>query len=175
MRTMGPRETIALRAVTSCPAPSRSALFTTKMSAISRIPAFIAWTVSPDSGTSTTTTWSAIPTTSKLGLAHADRLYQDQAFTHGLKQPHSGPCDRRESAVSAPGGHAADEDVGVDVVGLHPDAVAQDGPAGKRAGRVDGEYTNRLFVRPSLMHETIDQCALARAGRTSYTDDARVA
>ena len=164
-----------MRAVTSCPAPSRSALFTTKMSAISRIPAFIAWTVSPDSGTSTTTTRSAIPTTSKLGLAHADRLHQNQAFTHCIQQPHSGPCDRRESAVSAPCGHAADEDAGVGVVGLHTDAVAQDGPAGKRAGRVDGEHTNFFTVCAGLMYQTVDQCALARAGRTGYADDARVA
>src|SRR5213594_2351607 len=40
-------------------APSRSALFTTKMSATSMSPAFMAWTESPDSGTRVTTVVSA--------------------------------------------------------------------------------------------------------------------
>ena len=50
--------------VASFSAPPRSALFTTKMSAISIRPAFIVWIVSPASGTSTTTTVSAVSMTS---------------------------------------------------------------------------------------------------------------
>ncbi len=44
--------------------PGRSALFTTKTSAISISPAFITWMPSPDSGTSTTTVVSATRITS---------------------------------------------------------------------------------------------------------------
>ena len=60
-------------------------------------------------------------------------------------------------------------------MGLHTDAVAQDGPASERAGRVDGEHSHFLTVRSGLMHQSVDQGTLARAGRAGYTDDGRVA
>ena len=57
-------ESIASSDATARSAPSRSALLTTKMSAISMTPALSAWTSSPDPGTSVTIDTSAVRTIS---------------------------------------------------------------------------------------------------------------
>src|SRR5882757_6602218 len=59
-----PKESMYRRSRTVWSAPSRSALFTTKMSATSRIPAFAAWIPSPIPGASRTIVVSASETTS---------------------------------------------------------------------------------------------------------------
>ena len=60
----GPIRSICWRSRTATSEPSRSALFTTKTSAISKIPAFATWTASPQPGETTTTVVSVAAATS---------------------------------------------------------------------------------------------------------------
>ena len=129
------RWTMYLSSVTSRGAPSRSALFTTRMSAASRRPAFMVWMPSPDSGTSTTTVVSASRTMSSS-------VWPTPTVSTRIQ---SNPAASRSFCVSAGGAgqpaqaaarrHAADEDARIERVGLHADPVAQDRAAGERAGR----------------------------------------
>ena len=47
---------------------------------------------------------------------------------------------------------------------LHADAIAEDGPAGERAGRIHGEDAHRLSRRAQVGDQPVHQGALAGAG-----------
>ena len=66
--------------------------------------------------------------------------------------------------------HAADEDAVVAGVRLHPHAVAEDGAAGERAGRIDGDDADGPPGGADGVGQPIDERALARAGRTGDAD-----
>src|SRR4030042_6710765 len=65
-------------------------------------------------------------------------------------------------------GHAPNEDIGVDAVPHHPNAVAEDGSPAERRGRVDGDDPHLLPRRAKPSDELVDQRAFARARRASY-------
>ena len=100
----------------------------------------LAWMASPHPGLTTTmvvsvaaaTSTSCWPTptvsTSTTGTPTADE------HPDGIGHGHS------QTAEVAPGGHGADEDLVVEGVVLHPDPVAQDGPARERRRRIDGQH-----------------------------------
>ena len=58
---------------------------------------------------------------------------------------------------------------------LHTDTVAQNRPAGVRAGRVDRDDSDGLLLLAIVLGELIDQRALARSRRSSQTDHSRLA
>ena len=118
-------------------APSRSALFTTKTSAISSRPAFITCTVSPASGHEDHDDRVGEPHDVELGLPDADRLDEHDVHAEGVEQPDDVARRARQAAVAAARGEAADEDARVEEVRLHADAVAEHGAARERARRVD--------------------------------------
>ena len=73
----------------------------------------------------------------ELGLPDADRLDEDDVHAERVEQAHHVARRARQAAVAAARGQAADEDAGVEEVGLHADAVAEHGAARERARRVD--------------------------------------
>ena len=66
-----------------------------------------------------------------LVLAHAHGLHQDKVFAHGIQDVDDGPGRGGESPEMPSGGQGADENAFISGVALHPDAVPQDGAAGK--------------------------------------------
>ncbi len=82
---------------------------------------------------------SAAAATSTSLWPGADRLEQDDVEAGGVEHGRGGRGRGREPAGVAARRHRADEHAVVRRVGLHPDAVAQEGAAGDRAGRVDGD------------------------------------
>ena len=120
-------------------APSRSALFTTKMSAISMMPAFSACTSSPVPGTSRTMRDVGRADDVDFVLADADRLDEHDVLAGGVEHERGIAGRAREAAQVAARRHAADEHAGVGGVRLHADAIAEDGAAGERARRIDGD------------------------------------
>ena len=136
-------------------APSRSALFTTKTSAISMMPALRAWTSSPSPGTSTTRPRrrAAISTSSWPTPTVSTRT----TSLPGRVSTVSRRRWRGQAAQVAARRHRADEDARVGRVRLHADAVAQDRAARVRAG---GIYRDRR--RPSPWAR---RCAVSRSTR----------
>jgi hypothetical protein len=58
---------------------------------------------------------------------------------------------------------------------VHADAVAENGSARIRAGRINGHDTDRLLQFAVLTRQVVDQRALARPGSAGESDDARPA
>ena len=87
----------AATACTTRSAPSRSALFTTKMSAISMMPALIACTSSPAPGTSRTIEMSAVRHDIDFVLSDADGLDDHDVLARGVEH------ERRIASWRAPG------------------------------------------------------------------------
>ena len=129
-------------------APSRSALLTTKMSAISRMPALTAWIASPMPGASSTSVVSARLATSTSAWPDADGLDEHDVAAGALQHPHRLRGGRGEPAEVAAAGHRPDVDARVGGVVLHADPVAEDRAAGERAGRVDREHADPVALRP---------------------------
>jgi hypothetical protein len=106
-----------------------------------------------------------------LGLPHADGLDQDDVAAGALEHPDGLGRGRRQPAEMTPAGHGPDVDARVDRVVLHPDPVAQDRPAGERAGRVDREHADPLALAAVGAHQLVGQRGLAHAGRAGQPDD----
>src|ERR1700676_2372453 len=98
-------------------------------------------------------------------LALPRRIEQKRDFSGGTREP------TKESAR----GHGANENPSVAGVALHADAVAKDGPAGVRACRVHGDHADAVFTLAVIRGKTIDQRALASAGRASDAGEIRLA
>ena len=124
-------------------APSRSALLTTKMSAISMMPALSACTSSPAPGTIVTTEMSAVRTmsTSSCPTPTVSMMTTSKPAASSTTRGLGGRA--REAAEMPARRHAANEDAGVFGVRLHAHAIAQDGAAAVRARRIDGEHADR--------------------------------
>ena len=71
----------------------------------------------------------------QLGLAHPDGLEEAPIAPGGVEEADRLARCGREPAEVAAGGHAPDEDAGIERVADHPDAVAQDRAPGERARR----------------------------------------
>src|SRR5436853_736200 len=87
-----------------------------------------------------------------------------------------GDLSRRagEPAASSAGAETANENRRVEGVVLHPDAVAEHGPAAERARRIDRDDPDRLICGAQLADEAVDQRRLAGARRSRDADDVRV-
>ncbi len=129
-------------------APSRSALLTTKMSAISMMPALSAWTSSPAPGTIVDDRHVGRAHDVDFVLADADGLDQDDVLAGRVEQraPTSLVASRQAAQMPARR-HAADEHAVVTGVRLHAHAVAEDRAAGERARRIDGHDADRSARR----------------------------
>ena len=130
-------------------APGRSLLLTTKMSAISRMPALAAWIESPMPGATThqracrpataisTSAWPtptvSIRITSKPG---------------GVQDPQRLGGRPGQAAEVPAAGHRPDEHAVVGGVVLHPHPVAEQRAAGERRGRVDRQHADPLARGP---------------------------
>ena len=131
---------------TTASAPGRSALLTTKRSAISMRPAFMACMASPPSGTTGDDYGVSEAHDVELGLTDAHCLNDRYIGAVNIEELHSVAGAPGEAALAAAGGHAADVDAGVLVVALHADSVCKDGTSGEGAGGVGGEDADRRGV-----------------------------
>ena len=129
-------------------APGRSALLITNTSAISSRPALLACTASPQPGFTTTTVVSAAPATSTSTWPTPTVSIRTHGQPDGVEHPHGLEGGQREAAEVAAGGHRADEHAVVGGVVGHAHPVAEDGAAGERRRRVDGEHGDRVARRP---------------------------
>jgi hypothetical protein len=78
-----------------------------------------------------------------LALACADRLDQHDVETHGIEERRRSRGGRRQPTRMAARGHRPDEHPVVGGVGLHADAITEDGAAGDGAGWIDGHNGHR--------------------------------
>ena len=76
-------------------------------------------------------------------LADADGLDDDDVLARGVEDQRRVARRARQAAEMAARRHAADEHAGIAGVRAHADAVAEDGAAGERAGRIDGDDADR--------------------------------
>ena len=135
---------LASIADTSRSLPSRSALLTTKMSAISMMPALSACTSSPRARHQRDDRDVGRPDDVDFVLAHANGLDDDDVLAGGVEDERGVAGRARESAELAACRHAPDEHAGIGGVRLHPQPVAQHGAAGEGAGRIDRDDADRL-------------------------------
>ena len=155
---------------TTASAPGRSALLTTKRSAISIRPAFMACIASPPSGDEGHDDGVGEAHDVELSLADAHRLDDGYVRAVDVEELHGVSGGPGKAALAASGGHAADVDAGVPVVALHAHTVGEDGASGKGAGGVGGKNANLRVGRtvpapgPEVGGNSIDEGALARAG-----------
>ena len=144
-------------------APSRSALLTTKMSPISRMPALAAWMPSPMPGASSTMVVSARPATSTSDCPTptvSTRITSQPGGVEHAQRLRGGPGEPAEVAAA---GHRADVDVGVERVVLHPHPVTEQRAAGERRRRVDGEDADPLALLAKRADEGVGGGGLADA------------
>ncbi len=107
-------------------------------------------------------------------LADADCFHEDRIPRGGVQDTnHVGGC-RRESTQMPSCRHASDEDSGVGGKGLHADAIPKDCAAGERAAWIDGNNPNLRAVLPIRGRQPVDERALAGAGASGDSDDARL-
>ena len=147
----------------------------TNTSATSIRPALFACTLSPQPGLTTTTVVSALPATSTSTCPTPDGLDEDPAVPEGVEQADRLGRGERQPAEVAARRHRADEHAGVGGVVLHAHPVAEDGPAGERRRRVDGEHGDLLAARPQVGDQGARQRALAGARRPGQPDRVGVA
>ena len=103
------------------------------------------------------------PTVSSSTMSKPAASKHPQRLRRGHRQP----------AEVAAGGHRPDVDPGVQRVRLHPHPVAEQGTAGERRARIDGQHADP----PALLAQRGDQRGrrggLAHPGRTGQADDLR--
>ena len=97
----------------------------------------------------------------QLGLADADGLEEAPIAPGGVEEADRLARCGREPAEVAAGGHAPDEDAGIERVADHADAVAQDRAPGERARRVDGDDSDAVPAGPPAFDDLVAQGALA--------------
>ena len=111
----------------------------------------------------------------ELRLADADRLDQDAVEAGGVEQVGHLARAGGEAAERAAAGHRADVDALVQRDGFHADAVAEQGAAGERAGRVHRDDADAKTGGAVGEDEALDQGGLAGARRAGDPDAAGAA
>ena len=101
-----------------------------------------------------------------LALARPDGLDEHEVEAGGIEQRRGGRRRGREPAGMPARRHRADEHAVVVGVGLHPDAVAEQGPAGDRRRRIDRDDRHGSPGPADLADEGRHERGLAGAGRT---------
>ena len=97
-----------------------------------------------------------------VGLAGADRLEQDDVLAGGIERVDHAHRGRAQAAQMSAAGERAHEHAVVVERRRHADAVAQDGAAGDRAGRIDGDDADGLALRAQVLGIGVDERRLAR-------------
>ena len=109
-----------------------------------------------------------------LVLPDADRLDDDEVLPRRVEDERGVAGGAREAAEVTARRHAADEHRFVGRMRLHPQSIAKHRAAAERTRRVDRNHTDGWFWigRPptEFRDQTIDQCALAGAGRAGDAD-----
>ena len=156
--------------VTMRSAPSRSHLFTTKMSAISMMPAFSACTSSPVPGTRTTTEMSAVRTMSTSSwptptVSMITRLLPAASSTSAasLVARARPPMWPRVAMLRM-------NTSGSCACACMRSAIAEDRAARERAGRIDRDHADGFGRLAGLRGQPVDQRALAGARRPGDAD-----
>ena len=111
----------------------------------------------------------------ELGLPHPDRLQDHGVEAERAQQPDRLARGQREAAEVSAGAHAADEDLRVQGVALHADAVTQDRPARERRVGVGGDHRHRSILLAQVRDQRIDQRRLAGSGRAGEPHDVGLA
>ena len=106
-------------------------------------------------------------------LTDADRFDQHDVFAGGIEDDGDLTGGAGKTTEIAPGCHAADENVCVTGVRLHPDAVAENRTAAERARRIHRDHSDRPAALADFADHAIDQRALACAWRSGDTDQIR--
>ena len=151
------------------------ALFTTITSGISITPAFSACTESPEPGISASTIVSAWSMMSISAWPDADGLDQHVLLAGRVHQQHGLQGRLGQAAERAAARHRADVDALVEEVVREPDAVAEQGALGERAGGIDGQHADLALCARACATSDADQRALADAGRAGEAHDPRLA
>src|SRR5919197_1980850 len=110
-----------------------------------------------------------------LVLPHPDGLNQNHVLAGRVED--SGDIRRCgcEAAQIAARRHRANVDAGIAVMSQHADAITENGAAAVRAGGINGDDAHGTLLLPIHACELIDQRAFAGTGRSSKSDDARLA
>ncbi len=154
-------------------APSRSALLTTKMSAISMMPALSACTSSPLPGTVITIEISAVRTMSISSCPTPTVSISTTSFPAASSTSATSVGRARESSEMSAGRHTADEHAGVAGVRLHAHAIPEDRSAGERARRIDGNDADGAATRSNGSGQFVDEGAFSSAWRPGDADEER--
>ena len=110
------------------------------------IPAFSAWTESPEPGISTSSTVSAMPITSTSLWPVPTVSRKTTSLPAASSSEQRLQRRLREPAEVAARPHRADEDAGVEEVVGEPDPVAEQRALRERARRVDGDDADRAAL-----------------------------
>ncbi len=130
----------------------------------------MAWTASPDSGTSDHERRVGRLRDVDLALPDPDGLDDHHPEAGGIEDVACGLGGFAESAEGASGRQAAHEHVVVLGPAVHPDAIAQQRAARKRARGVHGHDGHTLAATSKGSNQTVGQRRLAGAGRSGDTD-----
>ena len=110
-----------------------------------------------------------------LGLAHADRLQQNQLAARGVHQQRRLERGLAQPSERAAVGHRADEHARIQKVIRKADPVAEQGALGERRGGVDRQHPNGAFAFALELGQGTHQGGLADPWRSGEPHDGRLA
>ena len=99
-----------------------------------------------------------------LCLACSNCLDDDGVVTRGIHCPHDIAGRGRKTSQVATAGHAAATHHGIARQLHHAHSNIQDGAAGKRAGRVDGNHADLVVAAEQFSHKMRDKGTFASIG-----------
>jgi len=108
-----------------------------------------------------------------LALSRADGFYQNHVKPGGIEDVDRLVHAARQAAQTAPAGHTAHKHAGVAGQLPHADAVAQNSPAGKGAGRVYGDNGHGFAGQPVGFGQFVDHARFSGAGRAGHAHQMR--
>jgi len=98
-----------------------------------------------------------------LLLTGADCFHDHHVLSHDIKDVDRVADGLGQAPQGAPGRQGPDENPRVFRMTLHADPVAQDGPAGEGAGRVNGQDAHGFILLAEGLHQAVHQRTLARS------------
>ena len=147
-------------------------MLTTKMSAISRMPALMIWTASPLAGVVTTTVVSAVSMTSSsdwptptVSSRHRSRPEASRRRIASRAAAASPPRCPRAAMLRM-------KTPGSSVCADHSDAIAQDRPPGERARGIDGDDAHLVSAGSPALDHLVAEGALAAPRGAGHPDHA---
>ena len=104
-------------------------------------------------------------------LSHADCFNNDNIFACRVKNLDDFGSFTGHSAETATGCHATDKHTIIHCQFVHPDAIAQDGAAGKRATGIHRDNADGFTPAAVFFGQLVGQSAFAGPGRSGNTND----